>query len=101
MQRITRRLSGVLLALTLLLLPAAAHAEPTARGVDRWLVSVLDVLGDLVGGLRTIGAASETGSEPLLDDDGDPQVSPSGEPDDSSDELVAGRKIAPRWEPNG
>ena len=101
MHRPTRRLSAVLLALTLLLLPAAVHAEPAAGGADRWLVSVLDVLGDLVSGLRTIGAASETGSEPLLDDDGDTQVSPSGESDDSSDQLVVRRKVAPQWEPNG
>lgn len=101
MQRTTQRLSGVLLALILLMLPAVAHAEPTARGVDRWLVSVLGVLGDLVGGLQTTGAASETGSEPSLDDDGDPQVSPSGEPDDSSDQLDVRRKLAPQWEPNG
>lgn len=101
MQRPTRRLSAVLLALTLLLLPAAAHAEPAARSVDRWLDSVLDVLGDLVSGLWTIGAASETGSEPSLDDDGDTQVSPSGESDDSSDRLVVRREVAPHWEPNG
>jgi hypothetical protein len=100
MQRTTRRLSGVLLALTLLLLPAAAHAEPAAGGGDRWFVSVLGVLGDLVGGLRTIGTASET-TDPLPDDDDDPQVSPSGESDDSSDQLVVGRKLTPQWEPNG
>jgi hypothetical protein len=97
MQRTSRRLSAVLLAFTLLALPAAARAEPAARGVDRWLVSVLDALGDLVGGLWTIGAASETG-DPLPDDDGGSEV--DSDPGDTESEPIT-KKIAPRWDPTG
>jgi hypothetical protein len=103
MHRPTRSLSAVLLALTLLTLlalPAAAQAEPSAGPVDRWVTSLFDGLGDLLDGLWSVDAASEVGSEPLPDDDGD-EVAPRWDPSGAANELTTTTKVAPRWDPSG
>jgi hypothetical protein len=103
MYRPTRRLSAALLALTLLTLltlPAAAQAEPSAGPVDRWVITLLGGLDDLLDGLWSIDAASEVGSEPLPDDDGS-KVAPRWDPSGAANELTTTRKVAPRWDPSG
>jgi hypothetical protein len=100
MHRPTRRLSAFLLALTLLALPAAAQAEPSAGPVDRWLTSLLDGLGDLLDGPWSIDAASEVDSEPLPDEGGT-EVAPRWDPSGAANELTTTRKVAPRWDPSG
>lgn len=103
MLRLTRRLSVGLLALTLLTLltlPAAAQAEPSAGPVDRWVTTLLGGLDDLLDGLWSIGAASEVDSEPLPDGGGS-DVAPRWDPSGAANELTTTTKVAPRWDPSG
>lgn len=100
-----RRLSGVLLALAMLTLPAAAHADPAARipgTPDRWITSALDLLGGLVDGRWTVGAASGTddaGTTALPLADGDSDAAPSG--DENRIGPTSTTKAKPSWDPNG
>jgi hypothetical protein len=99
-----RRLSAVLLALALLTLPAAAHADPAPRlpgAADGWITCVLDLLGGLVDGLWTIGAASQTddGTATLEPGDGATAVDLVGDGTESS--LTTRTGLKPNLDPNG
>lgn len=99
-----RRLFAILLALALLTLPAAAHADPASDvtgTTDGWITPLLDLLGGLVDDLWTIGAASETGdgTAALPLGDGTTGVDLSGDGTESG--LATTTEAKPNWDPNG
>lgn len=104
MNRFARRLAAVLLALALLILPTAAHADPAPRldgAAGGWIASALDLLGGLVDSLWTAGAASGTtaASPALPTADGTTEVELVGDGTESG--LTTTTAARPNWDPNG
>lgn len=101
MTHFARLLSAVLLALALLTLPAAAHADPAPRApgtADGWITTVLDLLGGLVGGLWL---DSPSTTDPLEVDDGDSEALPGWDPNGVSSNSTTTTQGVPSWDPNG
>lgn len=102
MNTCARRLCGALLTLALLVLPAAAaQAEPPAGAFERWTTSLTTLLGDLLDGLLTVDAASESGGEDVdgLHDDG--TVGTTIRSTEEGNELKTTTQLAPGWDPAG
>ena len=108
MNQIKRSLPGVLLALALLVPCAtAAQAEPPAGTPDRWLTSIVDLLGGFFDGLWSVGAASETESDPQVVglDGGDAETAPravsSWDPNGATTDPETAPSAVSSWDPNG
>jgi hypothetical protein len=103
MNQLKRRLPGVLLALVLLVLPAAAHGEPLTGSLDRWTTTVLDLLADLfdLAPRTTVDAASETGGTGTVKIEGtEPGFAPTMDPN-GADLALRTTGFAPTMDPNG
>lgn len=104
MNTFARRVSGVLLTLVLLVLPVTVmHAEPLSGSLERWTTSVTDLLADLLDGLMSIGAASETSDDTdAPQPDGTVEPTPTVDPTAiDSNELSTATRMAPGWDPYG
>lgn len=105
MNTFARRLTGVLLTLALLVLPATvAQAEPLSGSLDRWTTSVTDLLADLFDGLMSIGAASESGDgdDAHQLDDGVDEPMPTADPSTrNGNKLTTTTRLGPGYDPLG